>query len=92
MSYTYYRFKNSDSAKGVCERCGFVFNLSALRREWTGLKVCSGPNSNHCWEPKQPQLSIRGVPDHQAARGARPEAADVFITVPVDPTTFPPNR
>lgn len=32
--------------KGECDRCGFVYQLSALRHEWSGLKVCSS-----CWDP-----------------------------------------
>lgn len=80
MEYTYYRFSSHDSSKGICQRCGFVFNLSALRREWTGLQVCDGPNSNHCFEMRQPQDSVRGVPDRQNVAHPSPEGADVFIT------------
>lgn len=80
MSYTHYHYSSDNSAKGVCDRCGSVFNLRALRKEWTGLTVCDGPNSNHCWDPRQPQDYVRGVRDQQALRNPRPEAADVFIT------------
>lgn len=61
--------------KGICDRCGFEHPLSALRKEWTGLRVC-----NPCWEPRHPQDHVRGVPDNQAVRDPRPEPADVFLT------------
>lgn len=59
----------------ICDRCGFKFQHGQLRKEWTGFMVCSP-----CWDPKHPQLSIRGVPDHQGIRpNMRPEPADQFI-------------
>lgn len=60
--------------KGVCDRCGFERQLSALKKEWTGLKVC-----RDCFETRHPQDHVRGVPDNQAVRDPRPEPADVFI-------------
>lgn len=66
--------------KAICDRCGFEYNLNALRKEWTGLMVCSGPATNGCWEPRHPQDFVRGVPDSQGVRpNMRPEPADVFI-------------
>ena len=29
----------------ICDRCGFKFKNSRLRKEWTGLMVC-----NDCWD------------------------------------------
>lgn len=63
-------------ANAICDRCGFKYRLSELRKEWTGLKVCSP-----CWDPRHPQDFVRGVPDHQAVPGARPRPTDVFIGV-----------
>jgi hypothetical protein len=58
----------------ICDRCGLKFKASMLKKEWTGLMVCS-----HCWEPRHPQTLIR-VPEEQIATPwARPEAEDVFI-------------
>lgn len=37
-----------------CQRCGFTFPSSKIKKEWTGLHVCSS-----CWEPKHPQLMIK---------------------------------
>jgi hypothetical protein len=61
-------------AKGICDRCGFERKLSALRKEWTGLKVCSD-----CFEKRHPQDFVRGVPDFQALHDPRPEPEPVFI-------------
>lgn len=57
---------------GICQRCGFQRRLSALRKEWTGLKVCS-----KCFDPKpveRPRLRPEGLP----VPGASPEPAPVF--------------
>jgi hypothetical protein len=58
----------------ICDRCGFRFKASALRKEWTGLMVC-----DRCWEPKHPQLLIRVPQEHVSPPWARPEAQDVFV-------------
>ena len=59
-----------------CDRCGFKRHRNQLRREWTGLVVCK-----ECWEPRNQQEFVRGVPDRQQVPGgARPEPADVFLT------------
>lgn len=59
----------------ICDRCGFKYKASALREEWTGVRVCS-----HCWEPRHPQTLIRVREDDPSTPWARPEAADVFIS------------
>ena len=43
--------------------------------EWTGLFVC-----NECYDVRNSQDFVRGVPDDQTVPIARPEAADVFLT------------
>lgn len=55
-----------------CDRCGFQFRNTQLAREWTGLRVCKGPGTNNCWEPRQPQDYLRGKPDRQAPDWSRP--------------------
>jgi len=37
-----------------CQRCGFDIYGSKLKKEWTGLMVCS-----KCWEPRHPQDFVR---------------------------------
>jgi len=48
--------------KYVCERCGFEYPLSKLRKEWTGIWVCEKD-----WDPKPrdlkpPRIVPEGVP------------------------------
>lgn len=60
----------------ICDRCGFRFHSGQLRREWTGLRVCSGAATNNCWEPRHPQDFVRGKADRQAPPWVRPEPED----------------
>lgn len=70
----------------ICERCGFKYKNTQLRREWTGVMTCSGAGTNNCWEPRHPQDLARGRADKQAAPWTSPEPEDVFITPgPIDP-------
>lgn len=72
--------------KAVCDRCGFDYKARQLRLEWTGLRVCDGPGTNECWEPRHPQESLQGKPDRQAPAWTRPEQAisEVNTTTPDD--------
>lgn len=64
------------SWNAICDRCGFKFKAYKLREEWTGSMVCKD-----CWEPRHPQDLIKIPKDDQQIPWARPEPADVFITV-----------
>jgi len=57
----------------ICDRCGHKFKARQLRVEWTGLRVCHGPGSNNCWEPRHPQDFVKGRKDYQAPPWVRPE-------------------
>lgn len=57
----------------LCDRCGFKFKSNQLRKEWTGLRVCHGPDTNDCWEPRHPQDRLKGRKDKQAPPWVRPE-------------------
>lgn len=59
-----------------CMRCGFVRPHSQMRREWTGLLVCE----QTCWDPRHPQMALRGVADHQDLPWVRPEPEPVFVS------------
>lgn len=63
--------------KACCDRCGFDKLSSELRKEWTGLRVCS-----ECWEPRHPQDFVKGVPDDQTVPWARPEPDPVYVGGP----------
>ena len=60
----------------ICDRCGSKFKFSMLKKEWDGLYVCT---SNRCWEPRQPQDYVKGIPDNMSVPISRPEAGNEFI-------------
>jgi hypothetical protein len=49
-------------AYGICDRCGFKFRLSELRKEWTGLMVCSEDHDPRPAEHSPPRVKPEGVP------------------------------
>ena len=63
----------------VCDRCGNEYKARQLRREWTGLRVCSGAGTLNCYEPRHPQDFVRGKADRQTPPWTRPEQPDVFL-------------
>lgn len=64
----------------LCDRCGFKFKARKLRKEWTGLRVCDGPDTNNCFEERNPQDFVRGKPDKQTPSWTRPEPTDAFLS------------
>lgn len=79
-------YKSGDH-NGICDRCGFKYKFSELKRTWDGLWVCDKD-----WEPRQPQDFVRGVKDDQSVQNSRPESPDEFTTeaqaLVVPPFTF----
>jgi hypothetical protein len=76
-------FASGKYALAICDRCGFSYQYTALKKEWTGFKVCV-----ECYEPKHPQLMPkRSVSDPQALQEPRPDRAsvlDVYVNAPGD--------
>jgi hypothetical protein len=64
----------------LCQRCGFKYKSKQLRKEWTGLRVCSGEGTNDCFERRHPQESVRGRADRQAPAWVSPEPTDVDVS------------
>ncbi len=62
--------------KVVCDVCGFWYSSDNVKKRWDGLITCHAD-----WEPKHPQLSIRGVREQLVTSIVRPEPTDVFINV-----------
>ena len=62
-----------------CDRCGFRYRASELRKEWTGLRVCDGPGTNRCYEARHPQEAVPGRADRQTPPWTRPEQPDAFV-------------
>jgi hypothetical protein len=63
-------------SKGCCDRCGFDFHQSMLRKEWTGAMVCSP-----CWEPRHPQDLIKPRAEKNNVKDARPAPAYRYLAV-----------
>lgn len=74
---------------GSCQRCGWQYDLSDIRKEWSGLRVCPP-----CFDPRPVQLSpprIRpeGLPLLNAApEGTGVEYGNLFDDVIFDPEPF----
>jgi hypothetical protein len=73
------RFSSGKNSIAECDRCGFRFKLTQLKREVVKTKnyelmVC-GP----CWDPDHPQLQLGMYPvdDPQAVRNPRPDRSYV---------------
>jgi hypothetical protein len=69
------RFSSGKNSIAECDRCGFRFKLTALKKlvvktKTYDLKVCP-----QCWEPDQPQLQLGMYPvnDPQGVRNPRPD-------------------
>ena len=61
-------FASGKYALAICDRCGFEYPYSSIKKEWTGSRVCSS-----CYEPKHPQLEPkRNISDPQGLRNSRP--------------------
>lgn len=59
-------------AWGICQRCGWQYRLSQLRKEWTNLRVC-----NSCYDPKPADMSPPKVkPEGLPLPNAAPEPAE----------------
>ncbi len=62
----------------LCDVCGFKHKASKLRRRWDGLMVCSQD-----FETRHPQTLLQVPRENSSVPWSRPEAADVFITIPL---------
>jgi len=57
----------------ICDLSGKKVLMRDTKKTWDGLRVCKD-----WWDPKHPQLSVRGIPDRQAVRDGRPRPADIY--------------
>jgi hypothetical protein len=64
------------SWNAICDRCGKKYKSHQLRMEWTGLRTCCGSDTHNCWEPRHPQMDIRGKADRQAPPWVKSEQPD----------------
>lgn len=64
----------------ICQRCGFKYKSQQVAREWTGLRVCRGADTNDCWEPRHPQESVRGKADRQMPSWTNPDTDGIDVS------------
>jgi len=70
------RFASGKNSIAICDRCGFQFKLTALRKEIIKTKVYNLLVCDECWDPDQPQLQLGMYPvdDPQAVREPRTDS------------------
>ena len=73
------RFSSGKNSIAECDRCGFRFKLTHLRRETVKTKVREILVCSSCWDPDQPQLMLGMYPvdDPQAVRNPRRDSTYV---------------
>ena len=75
-------------AVAICDRCGFRYQYTQLKKEWTGFRVCS-----ECYEPKHPQLEPpRHLADPEALRHPRPSLPASVVAGSGVVRTINPNQ
>jgi hypothetical protein len=67
------RFSSGKNSIAECDRCGFRFKLSLLKKEVIKTKVYNLLVCPNCWDPDQPQLQLGMYPvdDPQGVRDPR---------------------
>jgi hypothetical protein len=67
------RFASGKNAISECDRCGFRFKLTRLRKEVIKTKTYNLLVCPNCWDPDQPQLQLGMYPvdDPQGLRDPR---------------------
>jgi len=71
------RFSSGKNSIAECDRCGFRFKLTALRKEVVKTKTYNLLVCSSCWDPDQPQLQLGMYPvdDPQGVRDPRPDVS-----------------
>ena len=67
------RFASGKNSIAMCDRCGFQFKLTSLKKEVLKTKIYNLLVCPTCWDPDQPQLQLGMYPvdDPQAVRNPR---------------------
>jgi hypothetical protein len=74
------RFSSGKNSIAECDRCGFRFKLTDLRREVVKTKNYELLVCNPCWDPDHPQLQLGMYPvdDPQGVRNPRPDRSYII--------------
>jgi len=69
------RFASGKNAIAECDRCGFRYKLTQLKKEVIKTKVYNLLVCPQCWDPDHPQLQLGMYPvdDPQGIRDPRPD-------------------
>jgi hypothetical protein len=69
------RFSSGKNSIAECDRCGFRYKLTRLKKEVIKTKTYNLLVCPSCWDPDQPQLSLGMYPvdDPQGVRDPRPD-------------------
>ena len=80
------RFASGKNSIAICDRCGFQFKLTTLRKEVIKTKTYNLLVCNECWDPDQPQLQLGMYPvdDPQAVRNPRRDSSYVTAGLNAD--------
>ena len=80
------RFASGKNSIAICDRCGFQFKLTVLRKEVIKTKTYNLLVCNECWDPDQPQLQLGMYPvdDPQAVRNPRRDSSYVTAGLNAD--------
>ena len=83
------RFASAKNSIAMCDRCGFQFKLTTLRKEVVKTKINNTLVCNTCWDPDQPQLQLGMYPvdDPQAVRNPRRDTT--YVTAGPNVAGFP---
>ena len=73
------RYASGKNSIAICDRCGFQFKLTNLRKEIVKTKVVNTLVCPSCFDPDQPQLQLGMYPvdDPQGLRNPRPDRSYV---------------
>jgi hypothetical protein len=69
------RFASGKNSIAECDRCGFRYKLTTLKKEVVKTKLYNILVCPECWSPDQPQLLLGMYPvdDPQGVRDPRPD-------------------
>ena len=83
------RFSSGKNSISECDRCGFRFKLTELKREVIKTKNYELLVCDQCWDPDQPQLQLGMYPvdDPQGVRNPRPDRS--YYTSGLDALGYP---
>ncbi len=61
--------------KAQCDECARIFHSSQMFLRWDNCYVCS-----QCWEIRNPQDFVQGIPDGQSPPWTRPRPPPTFAS------------